>query len=318
MTHDSGLRKGPPKRRQGGIVFDTRETGRRRDARTRFFGGRPRVHDVTSSPSLPPARRSQRDPLQPPSVVARNFCIVYGTGGRAVVALEGLDLTIASNEFVALIGPSGCGKSSFLRAVADLLPGKVLQGNLEVKGKTPREARRDNAFAFVFQDPVLAPWRTVMGNVRLPLEVVGTNHRTAQRSPQDLINLVGLQGFENVLPAALSGGMRQRVAIARALTLDPSILLMDEPFGALDELTRDRMQDELLKIWSTTDASVILVTHSIAEAVYLADRVVVMTSRPGRISAIVDIPFARPRTTELRTTVEFLEKTNEVRAKLGM
>jgi NitT/TauT family transport system ATP-binding protein len=253
-----------------------------------------------------------------PAIEARDFCIVYGRGSRAVVALEGMDLTIRPGEFVALIGPSGCGKSSFLRAVADLLPPRTLQGELRVKGKPTQEARRSNAFAFVFQDPVLAPWRTVAQNVNLPLEVVPPERRSGTRSPQELIDLVGLTGFEHVLPSALSGGMRQRVAIARALTLEPSILLMDEPFGALDELTRDRMHDELLGIWATTTASVILVTHSIAEAVYLADRVVVMTPRPGRISAVVDIEFARPRSAELKTTVEFLDKTNEVRARLGL
>jgi NitT/TauT family transport system ATP-binding protein len=253
-----------------------------------------------------------------PAIEARDFCIVYGRGSKAVVAVEGANLSIRAGEFVCLIGPSGCGKSSFLRAVADLLPPRTLQGELKVNGKSTQEARRRNAFAFVFQDPVLAPWRTVMENVSLPLEVVPAQRASGARSPKELIDLVGLTGFEDVLPTALSGGMRQRVSIARALTLDPSVLLMDEPFGALDELTRDRMHDELLGIWSTTTASVILVTHSIAEAVYLADRVIVMTPRPGRISAVVDIDFARPRTAELKTTVEFLDKTNEIRARLGL
>jgi NitT/TauT family transport system ATP-binding protein len=253
-----------------------------------------------------------------PAIESRDLCIVYGRGSRAVVALEGVDLRIDAGEFVALIGPSGCGKSSFLRAVADLLPARTLQGTLRVEGKTTEDARRANSFAFVFQDPVLAPWRTVMQNVSLPLEVVPPERRSGTRSPRELIDLVGLTGFEDVLPSALSGGMRQRVAIARALTLEPSILLMDEPFGSLDELTRDRMHDELLGIWSTTTASVLLVTHSIAEAVYLADRVVVMTPRPGRISAVLDIDFPRPRSAALKTTVEFLEKTNEIRARLGL
>ena len=266
------------------------------------------------TPTLPDAGQ----PVATPAVAARGVCIVYGVGARAVVALEGVDLTVKAGEFVALIGPSGCGKSSFLRAVADLLPRRYVQGELLVNGETPHEARRDNAFAFVFQDPVLAPWRTVIENVNIPLEIVRPERRSTSRSPRALINLVGLHGFEDTLPAALSGGMRQRVAIARALTLEPSILLMDEPFGALDELTRDRMQDELLGIWSTTQAAVILVTHSVMEAVYLADRVVVLSPSPGRISAVVDIPFPRPRRAELRTTVAFLEKTNEVRAKLGM
>jgi NitT/TauT family transport system ATP-binding protein len=235
-----------------------------------------------------------------------------------VVALEDVNLSVRAGEFIALIGPSGCGKSSFLRAVASLLPEREVQGELRVNGKSADDARRDNSFAFVFQDPVLAPWRSVLQNVSLPHEVVPPEKRSGSRSPQELIDLVGLTGFEHVLPTALSGGMRQRVAIARALTLEPSILLMDEPFGALDELTRDKMHDELLGIWSTTTASVVLVTHSIPEAVYLADRVVVMSPRPGRISQVIDIPFPRPREPELKTTVEFLEATNTVRASLGL
>jgi NitT/TauT family transport system ATP-binding protein len=249
----------------------------------------------------------------------RHACIVHGAGCKAVVAIEDLTLSVAANEFVCLIGPSGCGKSTLLKAIAGLLPERSVQGTITVNGGTPTQARRANAFAFVFQDPVLAPWRTVLENVRLPLEVVGRSAQSlAARSPQGLIELVGLKGFENALPSELSGGMRQRVAIARALTLRPSVLLMDEPFGALDELTRDRMHAELLDAWSTTSASVLLVTHSIIEAVFLADRVAVMTSRPGRLKAIIDINFPRPRPPELKTQVKFLEKTNEIRAALEM
>jgi NitT/TauT family transport system ATP-binding protein len=273
---------------------------------------------MTATAAPPLGRSTVTGPPETPAIEARDFCIVYGRGSRAVVALEGVDLSIRAGEFVALIGPSGCGKSSFLRAVADLLPPRTLQGELRVNGRSTQEARRHNAFAFVFQDPTLAPWRTVAQNVNLPLEVVPSERRSGSRSPQELIDLVGLTGFEHVLPTTLSGGMRQRVAIARALTLEPSVLLMDEPFGALDELTRDRMHDELLGIWSTTTASVILVTHSIAEAVYLADRVVVMSPRPGRISKVIDVPFGRPRVPELKTTVEFLDATNAVRASLGL
>jgi NitT/TauT family transport system ATP-binding protein len=255
----------------------------------------------------------------PAVIAATSMAVVYGRGPRAVVALEGMSLTVAPREFVSLIGPSGCGKSTFLKAVADLIPERFVQGSLLVEGVSPAEARRRNAFAFVFQDPVLAPWRTVIQNVNLPLEIVSRGERTsAHRSPRELVELVGLQGFEDALPNALSGGMRQRVSIARALTLEPSVLLMDEPFGALDELTRDRMQDELLSIWSATTASVVLVTHSIAEAVYLSDRVVVMSSRPGRQKGIVEIGFPRPRSADLKRTVDFLEKTNEVREMLGL
>jgi NitT/TauT family transport system ATP-binding protein len=253
-----------------------------------------------------------------PAISARQVAVVYGRGSKAVVALEGMDLDVAPNSFVSLIGPSGCGKSTFLKAVADLVPANSVQGSLSVEGVSPAEARRRNAFAFVFQDPVLAPWRSVIGNVNLPLEVVAPERRRHGRTPTDLVELVGLKGFEDALPAALSGGMKQRVAIARALTLEPSVLLMDEPFGALDELTRDRMQDELLSIWHSTTASVLLVTHSIPEAVYLSDRVVVMSSRPGRPKGTIDIGFPRPRRASLKRTVEFLEKENEVREMLGL
>ena len=255
--------------------------------------------------------------MQRPAVATRDLSIVYGAGEDAVVALDGFNTTIDENEFVAIIGPSGCGKSSLLKAICDLLPAEVVQGEIDVQGRSPYAARRDNTFAFVFQDPVLAPWRTVLENVSLPLEVVDSARADLATRPQELVELVGLSGFENALPHSLSGGMRQRVAIARALTLKPSILLLDEPFGALDELTRDYMHDELLKIWRTTEASVLLITHSIPEAVYLSDRVLVLSARPGRILTDVSIPFSRPRDPELKTSVEFLKKANEVRAALS-
>ncbi len=243
--------------------------------------------------------------------------VVYGAAAKAVVAVDRVSLSAGVNELVCVIGPSGCGKSTLLKAIAGLLPGRTVQGRIAVGGRTPDEARRANAFAYVFQDPVLAPWRSVLANIRLPLEVVrGVAAQRGARTPAELLKLVGLTGFEDALPSELSGGMRQRVAIARALTLQPTVLLMDEPFGALDELTRDRMQLELLDILATTDAATFLVTHSIPEAVLMAERVAVMTPRPGRLSAIVDVPFPRPRPAGLRTEVAFLEKTNEVRAAL--
>jgi NitT/TauT family transport system ATP-binding protein len=245
--------------------------------------------------------------------------VVYGTGAKAVVAVDDVSLDVGGNELVCVIGPSGCGKSTLLKAIAGLLPERAVHGRIAVSGRSPDQARRANAFAYVFQDPVLAPWRSVLANVRLPLEVVpAAVRRKAARSPEELLELVGLTGFESALPSELSGGMRQRVAIARALTLQPEVLLMDEPFGALDELTRDRMQGELLDIWATTNAATFLVTHSITEAVFLADRVAVMTPRPGRLSAVIDIPFGRPRSARLKTEVAFLEKANEVRAALGV
>jgi NitT/TauT family transport system ATP-binding protein len=245
----------------------------------------------------------------------RDLSVVYGWGRTAIVALDAVDLDVGQNEFVAVIGPSGCGKSTLLRVTAGLINSEFVQGQVLVNGQSPDEARRANSFAFVFQDPVLAPWRTVLQNVRLPLEVVPAG-RGARRTPAELVKLVGLEGFENALPSALSGGMRQRVSLARSLCLDPSVLLMDEPFGALDELTRDRMHDELLGIWATTNAAVLLITHSIVEAAFLADRVVVMTARPGSVKRVVSIPFPRPRSPQLKTTVEFLDKTNEIRAAL--
>ena len=251
------------------------------------------------------------------AIDARDVSIVYGSGQKAVVALDGITITVTGNEFVAIIGPSGCGKSSLLKAVCDLLPPDVVQGTIEVHGKAPPDARRDNAFAFVFQDPVLAPWRTVLANVSLPLEIVGAPKHEIATLPRELVELVGLGGFENALPHSLSGGMRQRVAIARALTLEPSVLLLDEPFGALDELTRDYMHDELLKIWRTTEASVLLVTHSIPEAVYLSDRVLILSARPGSLAGSVEIPFQRPRDPRIKTSIEFLEKANEVRDLLS-
>jgi NitT/TauT family transport system ATP-binding protein len=250
-----------------------------------------------------------------PAIRYKDLSVVFGYGKDAVVALDGVSLDIAENEFVAVIGPSGCGKSTLLRVTAGLLPKRLVQGEVWVDGTSTDEARSRNSFAFVPQDPVLAPWRTVKQNIELPLEIVPPD-RSGRRSPAELIELVGLQGFENALPAALSGGMKQRVSLARSLSLEPSVLLMDEPFGALDALTRDRINGEFLRIWDTTNAAVLLITHSIIEAAFLSDRVVVMSNRPGSVKREVIVPFARPRAQELKTTVEFLDKANEIRAAL--
>jgi NitT/TauT family transport system ATP-binding protein len=261
----------------------------------------------------------QRQDDRPVAVRARGLSVVYGRGAKAVVALDALDLDVQRREFVSIIGPSGCGKTTFLKVVADLIPDRFVQGDLEVEGTARAEARRRNAFAFVFQDPVLVPWRTVIQNVNLPIEIVKSRRADKQtRAPSELLDLVGLTGFEHRMPSELSGGMKQRVSLARALTIDPSVLLMDEPFGALDALTRERMQRELERIWLTTDAAVLFITHSISEAVFLSDRVVVMTPRPGRLAGIVDVPFPRPRSRTLQTTTQFLAKANDVRAALEM
>jgi NitT/TauT family transport system ATP-binding protein len=239
--------------------------------------------------------------------------------GSNVLAVEQLTLTVPRRAFVSIIGPSGCGKSTFLRSIGDLNERVVHRGTLLVNGISPLEARRNNDLAFVFQDAVLLPWRKVIDNVRLPLEVIPKARLTGSggRSPEEMVELVGLTGFADALPRQLSGGMRQRVAIARALTMNPSILLMDEPFGALDEISRERMNLELLRIWGATETSVVFVTHSIPEAVFLSDLVAVMSSRPGRIKDLVPVPLPRPRDSRMKRTEEFLEIENRIRDALG-
>lgn len=207
--------------------------------------------------------------------------------GKAAVVLKGFDLDVAEGEFLTIIGPSGCGKSTFLRAVADLLP--PLSGSLEVLGGQAHDARRRRDVSFVFQDATLLPWRTVAGNISLPNDVGGKSARAGTPSVTELLDLMGLSGFERRFPSQLSGGQRQRVAIARALISQPRILLMDEPFGALDEITRDRLNDELLKLWRRTGTTILFVTHSIMEAAYLGQRVMVLAANPGRIHAVHDL-----------------------------
>ncbi|MBO0702201.1 MAG: ABC transporter ATP-binding protein [Candidatus Dormibacteraeota bacterium] len=219
-----------------------------------------------------------------------------------VDAVASVTCRIGSGEFVAIIGPSGCGKSTLLKMVAGLE--EPTGGTITVEGGTPDEARRRRSFGVVFQDPVLLPWRTLEDNVALPLEIVGRSGRSA--SPRDLIQLVGLAGFEGKRPDELSGGMKQRAAIARALVLNPSILLLDEPFGALDEYTRHQLNLELLRIWSQSGTTAMLITHSIQEAILLADRVLVLTPRPARVATEVEITLPRPRTlAQLRSPESF-------------
>lgn len=239
-------------------------------------------------------------------------------GDKPVTALDDISFTVADGEFVAIVGPSGCGKSTLLRIVAGLLD--PTGGTATVHGKTPEQARRDVEFGFVFQSPVLFPWLRALGNVLLPDRILGDRSPThgsgTDALGRRLLAEVGLEGFEDHYPGQMSGGMRQRVALARALIYEPSTLLMDEPFGALDEFTRDRLNLQLLDVWEQANATVLFVTHSIQEAIFLADRVVVLSPRPGRIVRIADIPFPRPRSLDLRYDAEFAALNGELRALL--
>ena len=240
--------------------------------------------------------------------------VVYQTAQRPVQALTGVNLEVADGEFVALLGPTGCGKSTLLRLVSDLL--RPTSGTVEVRGNPAAVARRANEFGFVFQEAALLPWRTALDNVRLPLEVVKYPEEQRIARCEHLLEMVGLSKFRGNYPHELSGGMKQRVAIVRALAWNPSILLMDEPFSALDELTKAQLQDDLLDLWSREKKTVLFVTHNISEAVYLADRVVVMSSHPGRIARTLDITLPRPRTADMRETMEFLALVREAREAL--
>jgi NitT/TauT family transport system ATP-binding protein len=231
-------------------------------------------------------------------------------------ALQGIDLEIEPGEFVSLIGPSGCGKSTLLRIIGDLI--QPTSGMASVNGKPARQARIDRDYGIVFQDAVLYDWRTVGKNISLPLELARWDRRRRAAKVREMMELVELTGFENHHPWQLSGGMQQRVAIARALSFDPSLLLMDEPFGALDEMTRERLNMELLRIWEASGSTVVFVTHSISEAVFLSTRVVVMSPRPGRISNIVAVDLPQPRTATTREEPHFFELVTEVREALHL
>jgi NitT/TauT family transport system ATP-binding protein len=235
-------------------------------------------------------------------------------GQGHVQALTSIDLDIHPAEFISLIGPSGCGKSTLLRIVGDLI--QPSGGEVVVNGKSAHQARVDRDYGIVFQDAVLFDWRTVEKNIALPLEMMGRDRRARGERVRELVELVELKGFESHHPWQLSGGMQQRVSIARALSFDPSLLLMDEPFGALDEMTRERLNLELLRIWERSGSTIIFVTHSIAEAVFLSTRVVVMSARPGRIVGIVDVDLPQPRNIETREEPRFAELIRDVRQLL--
>jgi NitT/TauT family transport system ATP-binding protein len=264
---------------------------------------------------LEAARESGRQPGGV-AVALETVSMTFGgaDAGQAVRALQDINLEIRSGAFVSLIGPSGCGKSTLLRLLGDLLA--PTSGTIRVNGRSPREARLAREYGIVFQQPVLYEWRTVMQNVQLPLEVMRVAANERRQRAASLLELVGLTEFANRYPWELSGGMQQRVSIARALSFRPAVLLMDEPFGALDEMTRERLNRELLSIWSETNTTVVFVTHSVAEAVFLSDRIVVMSPRPGRVDKVIDVDLARPRGDETREAPHFFELVAEVRHHL--
>lgn len=249
-----------------------------------------------------------------PIIQIENVSKVYGQANAGTVALSDVSLAIDKGEFVALVGPSGCGKSTLLRLIADL--DAPTKGALSVNGKTPHAARLSRDYGFVFQSPTLYEWRSIVRNAELPLEVMGRPKSEWQGRVDKMLGMVGLRDFHGFYPRQLSGGMQQRASIARALSFDPTILLMDEPFGALDEFTRERMNLELLQIWETTHKTILFVTHSIAEAVFLATRVVVMTPRPGRIATVIDVDLPYPRTFETRELPRFFDLVTTVRETL--
>ena len=244
-----------------------------------------------------------------------NLTVRFGQDENVVTALQDVSFEVPEGQLVTMIGPSGCGKSTLLRAIADLAP--MSAGSIEVFERTPEEARKARDFAFVFQDATLLPWRSALDNVRLPLEI-GRRHGSVEihAEPEELLELVGLAGRENALPHELSGGMQQRVSIARALVCRPRVLLMDEPFGALDEITRDKLNQELLRIWQETGTTIMFVTHSVPEAAFLGQKCLVLTDHPGSVREFYDVDLAPPRHLSVRDTLEFVKITAHLRRLL--
>jgi NitT/TauT family transport system ATP-binding protein len=258
---------------------------------------------------------SEPEPISKRLVVdARNISLTFETADGRVDALSDVSLQVAEGEFVSFIGPSGCGKTTMLRVVADLQ--QPSSGTLLVNGMSAEAARLARSYGYVFQAPALFPWRTIEKNLKLPLEIMGFSEADQQQRVERYLALVNLTGFERKFPWQLSGGMQQRVSIARALSFDPDLLLMDEPFGALDEIVRDHLNEQLLQLWKSTGKTVLFVTHSIPEAVFLSTKIVVMSPRPGRIIDIIDGDFPRDRSLEIRETPEFLKIAQRVRSGL--
>ena len=254
-------------------------------------------------------------PALAPAIRARQASVRFTGQGRTVTALQDIDLQVTQGEFLTLLGPSGSGKSTLLRAIADLVPPSA--GAFEVLGLSPHEARVRREIAFVFQDPALLPWRSALQNVELPLQVGGGASRPGPRSPRELLAMVGLQDRMHAYPHQLSGGQRQRVALARALVGAPRILLMDEPFAALDEMTRERLQEELLRVWRETGVTVLFVTHSIQEAAFLGQRVLLLAANPGRVRESVPVELPADRTAAVRDSLDFIRLTAHLRRVLA-
>lgn len=247
-------------------------------------------------------------------ISAQNLDLTFETNDGPVHALKDITLDIAEGEFISLIGPSGCGKTTLLRVIADLE--KPTGGTMLVNGMTPEQARLARAYGYVFQQSALLPWRTIEKNVGLPLEVMGLDSTTRKERIASNLELVNLAGFEKKFPWQLSGGMQQRASIARALAVEPAMLLMDEPFGALDEIVRDHLNEQLLKLWAKTKKTVVFVTHSIPEAVFLSTRIVVMSPRPGRIHDVIECDLGSDRSLDIRESAEFLKIAHQVREGL--
>lgn len=260
--------------------------------------------------SLPNQARTPEASPDQPDITVRNIRKTFQTDSGSVSAVEDATFDVDHREFLCVVGPSGCGKTTILKAIAGLVP--VTAGAITVFGHRVEGPYAD--VGMVFQNPVLLKWRTVLKNVLFPIDILGTGRKQARHRAESLLQLVGLDGFENRYPNELSGGMQQRAAIARALVHDPRLLLMDEPFGALDQMTREAMNSELTRIWEETGKTTVLITHSIEEAVFLGDRVIVMTPRPGRVAGIVTVDLPRPRAEDLRLTAGFTELMRQVDA----
>ncbi len=244
-------------------------------------------------------------------IMLKDIGMVYKSEEKEVTALTSVSMDIQKGEFISLVGPSGCGKTTLLRVMADLL--SPTSGEITVGGVSPKEARLKQRYGIVFQSAVLYDWRTVLKNVMLPLEVMHIPKAERKKRAMQMLELVGLEKFANSYPSELSGGMQQRVGIARALAIKPEILLMDEPFSALDEFTREKLHDDLLKIWGKANKTIVFVTHNIAESVFLSDRICVLSPHPGRLSAIIDVNLPRPRTQDIKNTKEFTDLVAKVR-----